>query len=70
MTVTKETDMEQLLWVRTFDSVEELRRPCLNSRPATTERHGHQTSAQARARLLERGRHEGSGPIPWRDRGP
>lgn len=50
---------EQLLWVRTFDTVEELRRALLEfkelyNRQWLCERHGHQTPAQVRAQLLER----------------
>lgn len=50
---------EQLLWVRTFDTVEELRLALLEfqaryNRAWLCERHGHQTPAQVRARLLER----------------
>jgi transposase InsO family protein len=50
---------EQLLWVRTFDTVEELRHALLEfkaryNREWLCERHGHQTPAQVRARLLER----------------
>ncbi len=50
---------EQLLWVRTFDTVEELRQALLEfkdryNRAWLCERHGHQTPAQVRARLLER----------------
>jgi transposase InsO family protein len=50
---------EQLLWVRTFDTVEELRLALLEfkaryNREWLCERHGHQTPAQVRARRLER----------------
>ena len=50
---------EQLLWVRTFDTVEELRLALLEfkaryNRQWLCERHGHQTPAQVRAQLLER----------------
>ena len=50
---------EQLLWVRTFDTVEELRLALLEfkehyNRAWLCERHGHQTPAQVRARRLER----------------
>jgi putative transposase len=50
---------EQLLWVRTFDTVEELRAALLEfkdryNRGWLCERHGHQTPAQVRARLVER----------------
>ena len=50
---------EQLLWVRSFDTVEELRQALLEfkaryNRAWLCERHGHQTPAQVRARLLER----------------
>jgi transposase InsO family protein len=50
---------EQLLWVRTFDTVEELRVALLEfkaryNRGWLCERHGHQTPTQVRARLLER----------------
>jgi putative transposase len=50
---------EQLLWVRSFDTVEELRQALLEfkqryNREWLCERHGHQTPAQVRARLLER----------------
>jgi putative transposase len=50
---------EQLLWVRTFDTVEELRLALLAfkeryNRQWLCERHGHQTPAQVRAQLLER----------------
>jgi putative transposase len=50
---------EQLLWVRTFDTVEALRQALLEfkdryNRAWLCERHGHQTPAQVRARLLER----------------
>ena len=50
---------EQLLWVRTFDTVEELRVALREfkeryNRGWLCERHGHQTPAQVRARLLER----------------
>jgi len=49
---------EQLLWVRTFDTVEELRLALLEfkeryNRAWLCERHGHQTPAQVRARRLE-----------------
>ena len=50
---------EQLLWVRTFDTVEELRLALLEfkeryNRQWLCERHGHQTPTQVRAHLLER----------------
>ena len=50
---------EQLLWVRTFDTVEQLRVALLEFKERyhhgwLCERHGHQTPAQVRARLLER----------------
>jgi putative transposase len=50
---------EQLLWVRTFDTVEELRVALLEFKDRYNggwlcERHGHQTPAQVRARLVER----------------
>ena len=50
---------EQLLWVRTFGTVEELRLALLEfkeryNRQWLCERHGHQTPAQVRAQLLER----------------
>ena len=50
---------EQLLWVRTFDTVEELRLALLEFKERYNcqwlcERHGHQTPAQVRAQLLER----------------
>jgi putative transposase len=50
---------EQLLWVRTFDTVEELRLALREfqvryNRAWLCERHGHQTPAQVRARFLER----------------
>ena len=50
---------EQLLWVRTFDTVEELRLALLEfkaryNRQWLCERHGHQTPAQVRAQLLAR----------------
>ena len=50
---------EQLLWVRTFDTVEELRIALLTfkeryNRQWLCERHGHQTPAQVRAQLLAR----------------
>ena len=50
---------EQLLWVRTFDTVEELRVALLEFKERYNggwlcERHGHQTPAQVRARLVER----------------
>jgi len=50
---------EQLLWVRTFDTVEELRLALRAfqlryNRAWLCERHGHQTPAQVRARLMER----------------
>jgi putative transposase len=50
---------EPRLWVRTFDTVEALRRALLEfkdryNRAWLCERHGHQTPAQVRARLLER----------------
>jgi putative transposase len=50
---------EQLLWVRTFDTVEELRGALLEfkdryNRGWLCERHGHQTPAQVRARLVKR----------------
>jgi transposase InsO family protein len=50
---------EQLRWVRTFDTVEDLRRALLEfkaryNRAWLVERHGHQTPAQVRAPLLER----------------
>jgi len=50
---------EQLLWVRTFDTVEELRVALLEFKDRYNggwlcERHGHQTPAQVRARLAER----------------
>jgi putative transposase len=49
---------EQLLWVRTFDTVEALRQALLEfkaryNRAWLCERHGHQTPAQVRARLRE-----------------
>lgn len=49
---------EQLLWVRKFDTVEELRQALLelkerHHRAWLCERHGHQTPSQVRARLLE-----------------
>jgi putative transposase len=49
---------EQLLWVRTFDTVEALRQALLEfkaryNREWLCQRHGHQTPAQVRARLLE-----------------
>ena len=50
---------EQLLWVRTFDTVEELRRALLEfkeryNRQWLCERHGHQKPAQVRAQRLAR----------------
>jgi putative transposase len=50
---------EQLLWVRTFDTVEELRLALLEfkdryNRQWLCERHGLQTPAQVRTQLLER----------------
>ena len=50
---------EQLLWVRTFDTVEELRRALLEfkeryNRAWLCERHAHQTPAQVRAQLRRR----------------
>jgi putative transposase len=50
---------EQLLWVRTFDTVEELRLALREfkeryNREWLCDRHGHQTPAQVRARLLKR----------------
>jgi putative transposase len=50
---------EQLLWVRTFDTVEDLRLALLEfkeryNRQWLCERHGHQTPAQVRGQLLER----------------
>jgi hypothetical protein len=50
---------KQLLWVRTFDTVEELRLALLEfkaryNRAWLCERHGPQTPAQVRARRLER----------------
>jgi len=50
---------EQLLWVRTFDTVEELRLALHEfqvryNREWLCERHRHQTPAQVRARLMER----------------
>ena len=50
---------EQLLWVRTFDTVEELRLALLEfkeryNRQWLCERHGHHTPAQVRAQLVER----------------
>ncbi len=50
---------EQLLWVRTFDTVEELRLALLEfkaryNREGLCERHRDQTPAQVRARRLER----------------
>src|SRR5437867_7513088 len=50
---------EQLLWVRTFDTVEELRLALLEfkeryNRQWLCERHGHHTPAQVSAQLLER----------------
>ena len=50
---------EPRLWGRTFDTVEDLRRALLEfkaryNRAWLVERHGHQTPAQVRARLLER----------------
>jgi transposase InsO family protein len=50
---------EQLLWVRTFDTVEDLRLALHEfreryNREWLCQRHGHQTPAQVRARLLER----------------
>ena len=49
---------EQLLWVRTFATVEDLRQALLEfkdryNRAWLCERHGLQTPAQVRARLLE-----------------
>ena len=49
---------EPRLWVRTFDTVEALRQALLEfkaryNRAWLCERHGHQTPAQVRARLLE-----------------
>ena len=53
------TPKEQLLWGRTFDTVEALRQDLLEfkaryNRAWLCERHGHQTPSQVRARLLER----------------
>ena len=53
------TVKEQLLWVRMFDTVEELRVAVLEfkeryNRGWLRARHGHQTPAQVRARLVER----------------
>ena len=50
---------EQLLWVQTFDTVEELRLALLEfkeryNREWLCERHGHQTPAQVRAALCQR----------------
>ena len=50
---------EQLLWVRTFDTVEELRLALREfqvryNREWLCERHRHQTPAKVRARLMER----------------
>jgi putative transposase len=50
---------EQLLWVRTFDTVEELRVALREfqvryNREWLCERHGHQTPTQVRARRMER----------------
>jgi transposase InsO family protein len=50
---------EQLLWVRTFDTVEDLRQALVEfkaryNRDWLCERHGHQTPAQVRARLREK----------------
>jgi transposase InsO family protein len=50
---------EQRLWVRTFDTVEELRQALLEfkeryNRAWLCERHGHQTPAQVRAALCRR----------------
>jgi putative transposase len=50
---------EQLLWVHTFDTVEELRLALLEfkeryNRQWLCERHGHQTPAQVRVQLLKR----------------
>ena len=50
---------EQLLWVRTFDTVEALRQALLEfkdryNRAWLCARHGHQTPTQVRARLQER----------------
>ena len=50
---------EQLLWVRTFDTVEELRLALREfqvryNREWLCERHGHQPPAQVRARLMAR----------------
>jgi transposase InsO family protein len=50
---------EQLLWVRTFDTVEELRLALLEFKDRYNyqwlcERHEHQTPAQVRAQILER----------------
>jgi transposase InsO family protein len=50
---------EQLLWVRPFDTVEELRLALLDfkdwyNREWFCERHGHQTPAAARARVERR----------------
>lgn len=49
---------EQLLWVRTFDTVEELRVALLDfkeryNREWLCERHGHQTPAAVRARWTQ-----------------
>ena len=50
---------EQLLWVRTFETVEELRLALRElkeryNRQWLCERHGRQTRAQVRAQLMER----------------
>ena len=50
---------EQLLWIRTFDTVEELRMALLDfkeryNRDWLCERHGHQTPAAVRARSTRR----------------
>jgi hypothetical protein len=48
---------EQWLWVRTFDTVEELRHALLEFKARYHREwlcHGHQTPVQVRARLLER----------------
>jgi putative transposase len=50
---------EQLLWVRSFDTVEALRQALVEFKDRynqgwLSERHGHQTPVQVRGRLLER----------------
>ena len=61
--------------MRTFDTVEELRLALLEFKERyngawLSERHGHQTPAQARAGRLERGPRERVRPARRLERGP